>query len=215
MQSVLPLFNKVEQEFSPIDADVLARCATDMPAGVAYFHLAALEGVLPQWCLEGVNCDERVVVPGDAAIAVHASRSGIGAREMVWSTAATRTASPWQAAWHHDILPRLGKFNVEQRAVVIVSRFGLRCNASASAVWVTSTQSQPMYLAGLWRETLHGPAFTLLQQRASGRVKIAAPHMPVVIDDAHIWEWLNGRRLLVPCLSWRKRNQFSVSIASN
>lgn len=216
MQPVLPLFDRAEEVSEPVDAVALARCSTDTPPGIAYFHLAALEGLLPQWFLEGVDCDERIVIPGEAAMVVYASRSGVSAREMLWSNASTRTTSPWQAAWHHEILPRLGKFIAEQRAVVIVSRIGLRCDASASAsaAWVTAAQSQPIYLAGLWRATAHGPQFTLLQQRASGAIKMAGPHMPVVIDDANVWEWLNGRRPLVPFTSWRKRNQCSVSFAA-
>ena len=217
MQPVLPLFDKAEGDCLPIASGVHARGTAGTPPGIAYFHLAALKGVLPQWCLEGVDCDERVVVPGDAAMVVYACRAGVDAREMLWSTASTRTTSPWKAAWHHHILPRFGTHDAEQRAVVIVSRIGLKKepSASASTAWLTSSPTQPIYLAGLWRSTLHGPEFTLLQQRSTGRAKMAASHMPVVIDDSHIWEWLLGRRLLVPLGAWFKQQKFSINLASN
>jgi hypothetical protein len=217
MQPLLPLFSSVEQEFKPIGSGATARCPDNAQSGIACFKPAALKGVLPECYLEGADGEDRVVVPGDRTIVVYTNRSAISAREMAWSMAATRTASLWRTAWRHDLLPRLGKFHHEQRAVVIVNRIGLRSTTSGaeSKIWVSSTLPAPIYLAALWRATPRGPEFTLLQKRSTGAVKQVSPQIPVVIDDATVWEWLNYQRVLVPFGPMLKRGQFSVHVAND
>ena len=164
-------------------------------------HLSTLFndlGIIPdrelreEW--ESVLLDEEDISPTDRAVTISASGEGLVASKMKWGL-----RDPY-----HDTLvinarsesaaekPMFAESICERRCVIPASGY-YEWDRSKSRYRFTRPDGGLVLLAGIYRQELAEPHFTILTAEANECMKPVHPRMPVTIGQDEIRKWIMDR----------------------
>lgn len=191
MTSQLSLFDAQDYAFIDPIGEVLSM-QPSAAVGLIGVEQRSMRDVLPRRYLHGLDLAPRSVRPFDRALVLYGTGDDFVCVDMHWGLCAEQVA-PLVA--RPGLWPALRKGVHEQRCVIVAASILLapEHNAGRLRASVRAADDEPLYLAGLCRMTAEGAAFSVIERPAAGSLRQAGSTAPMLLEEQHVWSWLNNR----------------------
>ncbi|AYO75869.1 hypothetical protein N6H05_25830 (plasmid) [Sphingobium sp. WTD-1] len=191
MTSQLSLFDAKDYDFlAPIEETLPKQCAAAQ--GLIGFEQNSMRAVLPRRYLHGLDLAPRAVRPFGRALVLYGTGEDFVCVEMSWGLPGEGV--PLLLA-RGGLWPAFGHGVHEQRCVVVADSILLAPGVDAASLRarVQAADDEPLYLGGLCRMTADGAAFSLIERPTTRSLRQAGSTAPMLIEEQHVWSWLNSR----------------------